>query len=82
MYYPEVSGAPGFKTFGSTAASFLKEKHSDFIRLTVANRKINTANEKINKKDIRQAVVKEFPYPEVEVIPISSEGSLREFLQQ
>ena len=76
LYLKETAYAPDVNVFRATSQYVLRKAHTDFL-----NRKYELLMEggsKVKKKDLRA----EFPSPTVEAIPLSSEGTLADFVDQ
>ncbi|MBK7022379.1 MAG: hypothetical protein IPH41_02350 [Sulfuritalea sp.] len=76
LYLPETRQAPSLTTFRATAARFIKDAHLEFARRRATE--IKAGGVKTN----RAKVLKEYPLPTVEVVPLSSDTSLKQFLDQ
>lgn len=80
IYVNETVGAPNLKAFNSTISAFAKKKHFEFInKLYEEKNKVATAeDQKISKRRL----VELYPYPNIEIIPLSSETSLSQFISK
>lgn len=82
IYVKETKDAPPKDAFKSTLLDFLRESHERFINETFENHKAerdeNPALERVTKKDLRA----KFPRPSLELIPLTSEESIEEFVRK
>lgn len=76
LYFPETSHAPSLNTFRSTIARFIRDSHLDVLNKQQRERSVQ------GTPLPRNQLLKEFPSPTVELLPLSSETSLKEFLNQ
>jgi len=76
VYLPETKGAPSLEAFRATAQRFLSNAHKNFV--TTLHQSAEQRNEKITRK----ALLEQYPVPFIELIPLSSESSLEEFVKQ
>lgn len=76
LYVRENSGAPSLATFGSTVESFLRVKHKKWVDAEYERR--NEGEQKVTKKSILDSV----PPPELNILELSSEVSIREFVKK
>jgi hypothetical protein len=76
IYLPETKDAPSLDAFRALSHKFISEKYKNFL----ANRQHRLAEqgEKVSRKDL----MKDIPPPNVEVIALSSKGSLEDFIGQ
>lgn len=76
IYFPETAHAPDLSAFKSTAVSFIRKKHSDFI-----NRRYNELRESENKVTKKQLNI-DHPSPTLEVVPISGDDEISDFVRR
>lgn len=76
IYCPETRGAPSLQAFRATSAVVLGKAYKNYIAKCYEAEK--TAGRKVTKK----ALMKELPMPTVEVIPLSNQGGMADFLNQ
>lgn len=76
IYLPETRSAPGLPAFRATVARLIKDRHRAFIQELHDEAK-NSEN-KVTKREL----LERFPYPTVEVVALSSDASLEQFLSQ
>jgi hypothetical protein len=70
LYLGESSKAPSLYEFQKTALKFLKEKYQDFI----------DAQGNLNPNVPRNQIYRQYPAPSLEIVSLTGEGSLREFI--
>lgn len=80
IYVNETSGAPNLQAFNATISSFAKRKHFEFINKLYKKRKKEDvyAEARVTKK----ALVKLYAYPDIKIIPLSSQSSLEQFINK
>jgi hypothetical protein len=81
IYLHETANAPNLQAFRSTTEKFIRQKHRNFIdELYKKKRKEYEAgdSEAITKK----ALYEEFPRPNINIIPLSSEESFKDFVKR
>lgn len=76
LYLPETRYAPTISAFRATVAKFINEQHHEFIKTRL--RSLKVSKQKVSRDDL----IKAYPVPTVEIIPLSSESSLKDFLDQ
>lgn len=76
IYLPETRAAPGLPAFRATAARLIKDRHRAFIQELHDEAKYSES--KVTKREL----LERFPYPTVEVVALSSDASLEQFLSQ
>jgi hypothetical protein len=76
VYLHETANAPHFTAFRATVEKFIRIKHKEFINKLYGKKRLNV--ELITKKELYE----EFPQPNVELIPLSSDASLKEFIKK
>jgi hypothetical protein len=76
LYLPETRYAPSIAAFRATAAYFIRMRHKEFLRAKLRSMK------KAKQEITRAELLVKYPLPTIEVIPLSSEASLAEFLDQ
>ncbi|MDQ2730993.1 MAG: hypothetical protein M3Y56_04985 [Armatimonadota bacterium] len=82
-YFRETSSAPTLQSFGSATRKFIREKYAEFYDQTLAERtRMVPSPTARNMADLRRALSIEIPRPMVDVIPLASEASLQEFIDQ
>lgn len=82
VYVKETKNAPSKDTFRSTLLSFLKDKHKQYIEneyeIQMAVHNENPDQPKVTKKELYEAN----PNPTLELIPLTSEESIEDFLKK
>lgn len=73
MYFNETKFAPSLLSFASTIKKFIKIKRQEFI-----NNKYIELDKKVTKKHLNQ----EYPRLTLEIIPLSSESSINDFIEK
>lgn len=76
VYMPETKGAPSIEAFRATAQKFASEKHNAFTDNLYQEAKQD------DSRVTRKAILEKYPMPTIEVIPLSSEASLDNFIGQ
>lgn len=76
LYLPETRHAPNLAAFRATIHRFIRDKHKAFI-----DRQLKSLLGK-DSKITRKTLLENYPYPTVEVVPLSSDASLEQFLAQ
>lgn len=76
IYFPETAHAPDLSAFRSTALSFIRKKHSDFI-----NQRYDELRKGENKVTKKQLNI-DHPSPTLEVVPISGDDEISEFVRR
>jgi len=76
IYLKETANAPSMAELHSTIDKFIRKKHEKFI--TDTYKRLKHHNKKASKYD----VYREYPVPRIKIIPLSSEESLKEFVQR
>lgn len=76
IYCPETRGAPGLQAFRATSAVVLGKAYKNHITERYEAEK--AAGRTVTKK----ALMKELPMPTVEVVPLSNQGGMADFLNQ
>lgn len=77
MYIKETKDAPSKETFGHTFLNFLRSKHKQHIeKLYVEAQK--TEDSKVTKKKLLEKI----PRPTLEIIPLTSEDDIEEFIKK
>jgi hypothetical protein len=76
IYFPETAHAPDLATFKSTAISFLRIKHKEHINRRYEELKGGLF--KVTKKELFQ----QNPSPTLEVLPISGEEAISNFIKR
>jgi hypothetical protein len=76
IYLPETRSAPALSAFRATAAHLIKDQHRAHINKLYEDAK-NT-EEKVTKRELLEQI----PYPTIEVVALSSDASLEQFLNQ
>lgn len=76
IYLPETRFAPGLAAFRATAARLIKDRHRAYIKHRYEQAK--GLEEKVTKSDL----LLECPSPTVEVVALSTDAGLEQFLQQ
>ena len=76
IYFPETAHAPTIENFKSTCERFLKQKHGKYID-TIYN-KLAQKGKKETKKKLREIN----PSPSLEVIPISGDEEIEDFVRR
>lgn len=74
IYYPETAGAPGIRAFEGTVKKFIAYQHRKMVDREYKNEK--EGNKKLLKRDFQ----KEYPKPDVNIIPIGNQQSLSDFI--
>lgn len=81
IYLHETANAPNLQAFRSTCEQFIRQKHKEFIDKLFQQKQKEVSispEKKITKKDL----YKETPRPTVEIIPLSSDTSLEQFIKK
>jgi hypothetical protein len=79
LYVHETAHAPDLVSFKATASYAIMTRHKVFVEETFKYRKEHDlTGERITKKEI----LKEYPFPSVDIIPLSSKASLEDFVGQ
>tara|TARA_A100001015_G_C14879019_1_gene667581 strand:- start:114 stop:1109 length:996 start_codon:yes stop_codon:yes gene_type:complete len=76
IYFPETAHAPDLSAFRSTALSFIRKKHSDFINRRYVE--LRKSENKVTKKQLNI----DHPSPTLEVVPISGDDEISEFVRR
>ncbi|MCY4503883.1 MAG: hypothetical protein OXE57_20330 [Alphaproteobacteria bacterium] len=76
VYLPETPYAPDFVSFEATAKRFLRNRHKEYISELYSRSR--NANSRVTKK----ALYEEHPSPTLDVIPLTGQDDIREFLGQ
>lgn len=76
LYVRETPGAPSIQTFATTIESFIKVKRNDWINSEFE--RLKETKNKVTKKSLYV----EYPPPEVNVVELSSEVTIREFVKK
>lgn len=76
IYIKETKDAPTKETFGNTILNFLRSKHQEFINNEYI--KINSDDKKITKREL----LKIYPRPSLDIIPLTSNVGIEEFIQK
>lgn len=76
IYLPETRSAPGLSAFRATASRLIKDKHKSFIN------QLYKEYEQTSVKVTKRELLEKYPFPTVEVVALSSDASLEEFLGQ
>lgn len=76
IYLPETKDAPSLDAFRALSHKFISEKYKNF--LSIAQQRLAANGQKVSRRD----VIKDIPPPNVEVIALSSKGSLEDFIGQ
>lgn len=76
LYLPETRQPPSLSAFRATAEYLIREQYKKFMKGRL--RALRHPKHKLT----RQKLLEEYPSPKIELIPLSSEASLREFLDQ
>lgn len=76
LYLPETAYAPSLSAFAATVRHLVKEKHKHYLngRYEVAGGRGGV--------ETRRSLLERFPYPTVEVVPLSSTDDFEHFLRQ
>ncbi len=77
LFLREHRGSPPISAFETTLARFLKKSHQAFVRSRAREKDPETG-----KRLLKADVLKLYPYPEVEIMPIASEESMEKFIQR
>lgn len=83
IYYPETTHAPGLDSFRSTALHYIRHRYMQFLKEEWSRRLEiweGEAEATASKKPLKKDVVKDFPFPSLEVVALSNELSLKQFL--
>lgn len=78
LFYPEVANAPGIQSFRTTAEKFLRAAHEHFIRAT--HKHELAILEEGGKKPTFKALIEKYPRPTLDVVPLNSADSFRDFV--
>lgn len=76
LYFPETKSAPSLQAFRATAARLIRDVH--MAHINTQHEKSVSEGKRISKKKLMEAL----PVPTIEVVPLSSPGSLEEFVKQ
>lgn len=76
IFGKETKHPPTLQNFEGTAIRFLKDAHKEYIE-----RLYNEADEE-GRKVTKVGLLKEHPYPELQVVPLSSEGDINSFIKR
>ncbi len=76
IYLPETRSAPGLSAFRATAARLIKDRHRAFIQ------ERHEASKDSGNKVTKRKLLEQYPYPTVEVVALSSDASLEQFISQ
>lgn len=76
IYLHETANAPNLAAFRATAEKFIRMSHKEFINKTYDEKKGGEAA--VTKKALQET----FPYPRIDIIPLSSDASFEEFVRQ
>lgn len=74
LYVHETLYAPSIKSFETTTKEFLRGKHSDYINRLYENRQSQAIT--------YTSLLREYPSPQLEIVPLASEGSVTDFINQ
>lgn len=76
LYLHETGHAPTLEAFRATASKFIRERHKSFIDelLRIAKKE----KRRLKKRDL----LEDYPYPSVEIVPLSSYSSLTDFIRK
>lgn len=77
IYFAETPYAPEIKEFEITIRSFVRAAYNEYVR-----KMKEYINERSEKKTTLKAIMLEFPPPTLNVIPLSNESSVTDFLSQ
>jgi len=76
VYFQETSYAPDLKSFESTSLNLIRKTHKNFID------KLHQQHKEINDKITKKSLYKTYPKPTLDVVPLSSKDSLRDFIKR
>jgi hypothetical protein len=74
LYVHETLYAPSIKSFESTIKTFIRMKHSEYINRLYEQRQ--------SEEVTYRSLLEEYPDSELEIVPLASEGSIGEFINQ
>ena len=80
IFCKEVSGAPTIKAFESTCKSFLRKRHREYIEEMYLD--IEEHFEGAPPRTARSALLRENPYPDLRITPLTDRQSLGEFVHR
>jgi len=78
LYLNETSHAPSSGNFAATTQYFLKKHWEGYINSLHKKPTLDDSGKKITKKQLR----KMFPLPNLEVVPLSSDATLKQFIDR
>ena len=78
LYLHETSYAPPLSSFAATVKDFIKRKHEEFI-VSIYDERNHEARE---SRVTFPQLLREFPIPQVDIIPLASQGSAEEFINR
>lgn len=85
LFTPEVRGAPGLESFGTTVERFLRSAHLEFVERRTMLRLKREFPERVPKGEkgkVRRAVLEKYPSPDLEIVSLASEDSFEAFVNR
>jgi hypothetical protein len=78
LYLNETSHAPSAGNFAATTQHFLKKSWTAYVNALHKKPTLDESGNKVTKKNLRE----KFPPPNLEVVPLSSDATLRQFIDR
>lgn len=88
IYCGETANAPSISSFRSTVYSYIRQQQKKFIdaeykyRIALRTEALKSGSKDLPSKVTKKDLWEEFPPPELEIVPIPSALSLKEFIQR